>query len=106
MTQKTRKLNRELEDYVCDFEKAWVRSGFAELADFLPGPGHPDELPIFTELMRADMEFRWHTPDRRTVAHYVESFLQFTADDATRNAIAFEEYRLRAADGEIAGSPG
>jgi hypothetical protein len=90
-----------LDDYVAAFEAARARGGPADLADFLPGRDHPLYLEVLRELVRVDLELGWERGSPSALEDYRRRFPELFADRTSLNAIAFEEYRLRRAAGDI-----
>jgi serine/threonine protein kinase/Flp pilus assembly protein TadD len=92
---------RRVDDFVAAFEAASARGGPADLADFLPPRDHPLYLEVLRELVRVDLELGWEHGRPSALEAYRRRFPELFQDRTSVNAIAFEEYRLRRAAGEI-----
>ena len=89
-----------LDDFIAAFEAVRVRGSAADLAEFLPERDHPLYLEVLRELVRVDLELSWEQGCPQPLKEYRRRFPELFDDQASRNAIAFEEYRLRRAAGE------
>lgn len=85
----------ELDDFVEAFEAAQACEGRADLARFLPEPGHPLYGAVLRELVRVDMEYGWARGQPRRLKDYLRSFPVLADDVEGIREIAFEESRLR-----------
>jgi serine/threonine protein kinase/lipoprotein NlpI len=92
----------ELDDFVRSFEEACSGPEPIDLEAFLPDLGHPLYVVVLRELVRIDLEHRWSIGQPRSLADYQSSFADLFRDPESRDAIAFEEYRLRRQAGEDA----
>src|SRR5262245_20653450 len=90
----------ELDEFVAAFEAAHARHSAADLADFLPSPGHPRYLDVLTELVRIDLEFAWASGKERWVEYYRPRFPVLFRDSTRLRVVVGEEIRLRLAAGE------
>ncbi|MCA9210427.1 MAG: hypothetical protein KDA55_18850, partial [Planctomycetales bacterium] len=89
----------ELEAFVAAYEAA-LAHGAAELEHYLPPTEHPRHVEIAAELVRVDLEWRSSRNEVFSLDSY-RSLAPAAFDDAdARAAMAFEEYRLRRANGE------
>jgi tetratricopeptide (TPR) repeat protein len=89
-----------IDPFIEAFERSYAAEGRAELAGFLPEPGHPQYLAVLRELVRADIEYGWQRGDPRPAEEYLAAFPALGADPAGLGAIAFEEYRQRQRAGD------
>jgi hypothetical protein len=90
----------DLDRYVGAYEAARARDAGADLARFLPDPGHPLYAEVLLELVRVDLEFGWTRGAARRLEDYRDRFpLLFQQPDVLR-ALTFEEFRLRRQVGE------
>jgi serine/threonine protein kinase/tetratricopeptide (TPR) repeat protein len=85
---------RELNAFIEAYESAQARDGQADLADFLPAPGHPLRAAVLRELVRVDLEYGWERGQPRPVQDYLRQFPELATDETALRAVAFEEYRL------------
>jgi serine/threonine protein kinase/tetratricopeptide (TPR) repeat protein len=90
----------EIDPFIEAFEQAYARDGGADLAAFLPEPGHPHYLAVLRELVRADIEYTWRRGTPRRTEDYLAAFPALGTDPDALCAIAFEEYRQRQQSGE------
>jgi serine/threonine protein kinase/Flp pilus assembly protein TadD len=90
----------EIDPFIEAFERAYVTEGHADVAAFLPEPGHPHYLAVLSELVRAEIEYTWRRGTPRLAEDYLAAFPALGADPAGRGAVAFEEYRQRQRAGE------
>jgi serine/threonine protein kinase/tetratricopeptide (TPR) repeat protein len=90
----------EIDPFIEAFERAHARDGHADLADFLPEPGHPHYLAVLRELVRADIEYTWRCGAHRRTEEYLVAFPALRTDPAGLCAVAFEEYRQRRLAGD------
>jgi tetratricopeptide (TPR) repeat protein len=92
-------LVREIDAAVEAYEAARA-GGDADLQDFLPPAEDPHFAAIAIELIRVDLEYAWAGEQRRLVEDYRELFPElFQARDRLAQ-VAYEEYRIRSAQGE------
>ena len=89
-----------LNDCIAHYERAQERDGGADLMQFLPPAGHPLYQPVLRELIRLDLEYGWQRGRPQALSAYQERFPDLFADPASREELAFEEYRLRCQAGE------
>ena len=85
----------EIDPFIEAFERSYAREGGADLAAFLPEPGHPHYLAVLRELVRADIEYGWRSGAPRRAEEYLSAFPALGADPDGRCVVAFEEYRQR-----------
>src|SRR4051812_28006385 len=90
----------EREKFIEAFEAARAADPDAELADFLPPPGHPLYIPVLEELVRIDLERRWLGGRPLWLEDYLRRFPQLLEASASVRTLAFEEFRLRRRAGE------
>src|SRR5215472_8260585 len=90
----------EIDPFIEAFEQSYATEGRADLAAFLPDPGHPHYLAVLRELVRADIEYAWRSGERRRAEDYLAAFPALGADPAGLGAVAFEEYRQRQRAGD------
>jgi serine/threonine protein kinase/Flp pilus assembly protein TadD len=90
----------EIDPFIEAFERAHARDGCADLAAFLPEPGHPHYLAVLRELVRADIEYTWGRGAPRQTEDYLAAFPALRTDPAGVGAVAFEEYRQRRLTGD------
>lgn len=90
----------ELEDRIEAYEAERARGGEADLAAFLPVPTDPHYLEVLRELVRVDMEYSWRQGRPQRLEAYQARFPELFADAECRQAVVFEEYRLRERAGE------
>jgi eukaryotic-like serine/threonine-protein kinase len=89
-----------LNDLVVRYEEAQERDGHADLADFLPPPGHPLYLLVLRELVRLEMEYGWQRGQLQMLDAYEKRFPELFLDPVSLQEVAFEDYRLRCQAGE------
>ncbi len=84
------------------FEEAWNHPATCppDVRTFLPSGDAKDRAVALTELLRVDMERRWHTAERQTLADYLREFPELSVPG--RADLAFEEYRILVEQGEDA----
>jgi serine/threonine protein kinase/tetratricopeptide (TPR) repeat protein len=85
----------EIDPFIEAFERSYAAEGRADLAAFLPEPGHPHYLTVLCELVRADIEYTWTRGAPRRAEDYLAAFPALGADLHGLSAVAFEEYRQR-----------
>jgi serine/threonine protein kinase/Flp pilus assembly protein TadD len=90
----------DLEPWAAAFEEAWQRRPEPPLADFLPGPGHPDYAGVVCELACIDLELRWSRGRLKRLDEYLAEHPDVFADPGRLTQLAFEEYRQRLQAGE------
>src|SRR6059036_1523051 len=90
----------EREALIEAFETAYLADAGADLAAFLPPPGHPHRLSVLEELVRIDLEHHWAGGLPRWIEEYRPHFPELFADPRALAAIAVEEYRLRRRAGQ------
>src|SRR5262249_11754801 len=90
----------ELDDHLDAFEEARRQGQDADLADFLPERESPLYLSVLRELVRVDLEWCREQGWPRKLADSQPRFPELSADAGPLHDVAFEEYRLRRADGE------
>src|SRR4051812_38091332 len=90
----------EREKFIEAFEAARAADPDAELADFLPPPGHPLYIPVLEELVRIDLERRWLGGRPLWLEEYFRRFPQLLEASASVRTLAFEEFRLRRQAGQ------
>ncbi len=72
---------RRVEEILTRFETAWLVRGEADLARYLPEPGHPDRRLVLLELIRADREYRAGAGQLRTLDDYALDFPEVRRED-------------------------
>jgi serine/threonine protein kinase/Flp pilus assembly protein TadD len=87
--------SQDLNDFIWAYENAQQNGDAGALADFLPSPEHPLYLDVLRELIRIDLEYRWDRGQPRPLEDYREHFPELFRNQASLQAIAYEEYRLR-----------
>jgi serine/threonine protein kinase/Tfp pilus assembly protein PilF len=90
----------QIDPFIEAFERSYATNGGADLAAFLPEPGHPHYLAVLRELVRADIEYAWRSGAPRPAEDYLSAFPALAADPAGVCAVAFEEYRQRQRAGD------
>ena len=85
----------ELEGFVEAYESVRSRDAEADLAAFLPPPGHALYLEVLAELVRIDLEYGWRGGRPQRLEAYQARFPELFRDLENLREIAFEEYRLR-----------
>src|SRR5438034_1115655 len=90
----------EREALIEAFETAYLADAGADLATFLPPPGHPYRLPVLEELVRIDLEHHWTGGLPRWVEEYRPRFPELFGDSDALAAVAAEECRLRRRAGQ------
>jgi tetratricopeptide (TPR) repeat protein len=88
-------LESELDAYIAAFEGVRAVRAEADLADFLPDPGHRLYRAILRELVRVDLEYGWTSGCPRSLDDYRNRFPDLFNNPDDARAISFEEYRLR-----------
>src|SRR5689334_22889286 len=78
-----------LDDFIEAFEQAQARPDGADLADFLPPPGHPLHLEVLRELVRVDLEYGWTRGRPTPLEDYRRRFPALFQDPGAVRAIAF-----------------
>jgi serine/threonine protein kinase/Flp pilus assembly protein TadD len=86
----------DLDRRVEAFESAWA-AGPPRLDSFLPAEADSNYLPVLTELVRVDLEFRRKRGEDARLERYRTAFPALFADSSVVRELAFEEYRLRLA---------
>jgi eukaryotic-like serine/threonine-protein kinase len=89
-----------VDDVVEAYESARACSERVNIAEFLPGAGHPEYMAILCELIRVDLEYSWQDGRPNRLDHYRERFPELFGDSRCVQEIAFEEFRLRRQAGE------
>src|SRR5262249_13939821 len=84
-----------LGSFIDAFEEAHARDGHADLARFLPPPGHPLRHDVLRELVRIDLEHGWLRGQPAPVDHYRQQFPELFEDSEAVREVLFEDYRLR-----------
>jgi serine/threonine protein kinase/tetratricopeptide (TPR) repeat protein len=90
----------EIDPFIEAFERSYAAEGRADLAAFLPEPGHPHYLAVLCELVRADIEYTWTRGAPRRAEDYLAAFPALGADPDGLSGVAFEEYRQRQRAGD------
>jgi serine/threonine protein kinase len=90
----------EREALIEAFETAYLADAGADLAAYLPPPGHPHRLPVLEELVRIDLEHHWTGGLPRWVEEYRPRFPELFRDSDALTAVAAEECRLRRRAGQ------
>ena len=91
-----------IDPFVDAYEEAQSRDGRANLADFLPPPGHRLYSDVLCELVRVDLEYGWMRGCPRALEEYRSEFPDLFVDPDRSGQVAFEEGRLRRQAGERA----
>jgi len=89
-----------LDEIVEAFEDHWSRTGQANVREWLPVGDHPQATTIALELLCVDLERRVRAGTPRSVESYCDEFIELLGDEALRERLAFEDYRLRTARGD------
>src|SRR3954469_15874706 len=82
----------EREKFIDRFESARAADPDADLAAFLPPPGHPLFIPVLEELVRIDLEQHWLRARPRWLEDYFRRFPQLLESSASVRTLAFEEF--------------
>jgi serine/threonine protein kinase/tetratricopeptide (TPR) repeat protein len=90
----------ELDRRIGAFESAWAAGPPPDPTAFLPPPDDPQYLPVLSELIRVDLEFRRRRGEAAGLDRYRAAFPALFDDASLLRELAFEEYRLRVAAGE------
>ena len=90
----------DLDSFVSVFEEQAISQQRPLSDEFLPPPSHPHCLEISTELVRIDLELARERGKPRELEEYRELVPAVFTSPTHLTQIAFEEYRLRCADGE------
>jgi serine/threonine protein kinase len=90
----------EREALIEAFETAYLADAGADLASYLPPPGHPHRVPVLEELIRIDLEHHWAGGLPRWVEEYRSRFPELFCDSDALAAVAAEECRLRRRAGQ------
>jgi serine/threonine protein kinase/tetratricopeptide (TPR) repeat protein len=90
----------DLDGYLSAFEAAALAGGGVEPAAFLPPPDHPHYSEVLREILRVDLEFARSKGTPRRVEDYRDRFPALFRDPTALRELAWEEFRLRRADGE------
>ena len=85
---------------VTAFERAFERTGSADLNDFLPASSDPDYQAVLGELVRLDLRLNWAFGRRRYLTDYLCRFPAELSDPDRLAALAQEEYQARLAAGD------
>lgn len=85
----------DLDDFILAYEAAQACAGQADLAAFLPDPGHALYRDVLCELVRVDLEFAWTRGQPRQAETYLQRFPELFDHPDDMLAIVTEEYRLR-----------
>ena len=93
-------LDPSFDNCIMDFEQTWTTSSHLEFERHLPSPDDPNYMQLAVELMRVDMELSWAAGERTTLADYEELLPSLHDYPELRAAVAYEEYRQRATQGE------
>ncbi len=92
-------------DPVTSFEAAWVVRGEANLADFLPAPGHPARPATLLALARLDLELRGGSGRSRPPEDYLREYPELGRGGLAELVAAERRLRLDAGhDAGLAGS--
>jgi len=89
-----------VDPFVDAYEEAQARNGHADLAAFLPEPGHPLFSAVLCELVRVDLEYGWMRGHPVPLEDYLARFPALQNDATLFRQAAFEECRLRRQAGE------
>src|SRR5690242_406161 len=90
----------DLDDFVEAYESACAGGRQADLAAFLPEPGHPLHRQVLRELVRVDLEYGWAQGRPRPLEDYRSLYPQLFQEPEDLQAVTFEEYRLRLQAGQ------
>jgi tetratricopeptide (TPR) repeat protein len=91
----------DLDEFIERFESALGRGADPDLADFLPPKADSRYPAVLCELVRVDLEFAWDHGNARQLEAYRDRFPELFADPVSVRAVAWEEYRLRRAAGQM-----
>ncbi len=100
MDELVANLESELDAFVAAFEGARARDAQADLAAFLPKPGHTLYREVLRELIRVDLEYGWTGGRATSLEDYRTRFPELFDNPEDLREIAFEEYRLRRQAGQ------
>ncbi|MEZ6117463.1 MAG: protein kinase [Pirellulaceae bacterium] len=92
--------SRRVDEFIEAFEAALEFQTDQDWTSFLPDPSDPDFKAAAVELMRVDLEHHWLDNDQRSLANYRQRLPELFADPEILGQLAYEEYRLRKAQGE------
>ncbi len=81
------------------FESEYCAGRTPAIGEHLPAKGDVDFQEILLELVRVDIEHRWHLQIQRSIDSYLEEFPELNSSPL-KPLVAFEEYRLRLESGE------
>lgn len=83
-----------LDNLLEEFEQDW-RGDRDYLADFLQRHNLESEVSVASELIRVDIDRRYHAGHEVELGWYFETFPFLNSDAQARRAIAFEDFRAR-----------
>ncbi|QEH32714.1 Serine/threonine-protein kinase PrkC [Aquisphaera giovannonii] len=89
-----------VDPFVDAYEEAQARDGHADIASYLPDPGHPLFAAVLCELVRVDMEYAWTRGRPVPLEDYLARFPSLSDDTTLFRLAAFEECRQRRQAGE------
>ena len=92
--------SRRVDEFIEAFEAAMEFQTDQDWTAFLPDPSDPEFKVAAVELMRVDLEHHWAAEDPRSLANYRQRLPELFADPEILGQLAYEEYRLRKAQGE------
>ena len=98
-SSKDSSIHESLDQIVDAFEDAWNSDREVNVEEFLPPSGHPQHDEIVGELLCVDFERRHKLGESPSVDQYELRFAELLVPDVLQR-LAFEEYRLRAAEGD------
>lgn len=95
-------ISPQLEEQIDSYESALVagKASLDDLAEFLPPQDSNDFQPVLVELLRITLEHQWQPGQSGIVDAWRGRFAPWLSSAEQLAPLAFEEYRLRAADGQ------
>lgn len=91
----------ELDSIVEAYEQARSAGNAGELRRYLPPRSSESYRDVALELMRVDMEYGWRSGVPRRLDEYLAEYADVLRDPQALKALAFEEFRQRAAAGQF-----
>jgi serine/threonine protein kinase len=85
----------QLQDRAEQLEQAWEGSDEVDLAQFLPAPGSPLRLLYLHELIKTELQIRWHRKQTAVLEQYQQQFPELGALRTLTPDLLYEEYRAR-----------